>query len=192
MKRLLLILILLVFSLSGCARTVTSPLKKIVEVSFSFSETLGGEQKNYIAVVFNMNKEPIWENLSTWKNFILFNGDKFYKGVNGDQNLKIDQEKGDINLDNLTEVTYGTYDNGSIRLQIPLINLYENNIEPDQLYINVIFFNVYYDPNTGYYLNKNDDLLMTNSDGILLKLIRGSSVTANDSLKIKNFNAKFY
>jgi len=192
MKRLLLILILLVFSLSGCARTVTSPLKKIVEVSFSFSETLGGEQKNYIAVVFNMNKEPIWENLSTWKNFILFNGDKFYKGVNGDQNLKIDQEKGDINLDNLTEVTYGTYDNRYIRLQIPLINLYEDNTEPEQLYINVIFFNVNYDPNTGYYLNENDDLLTTNPNGILLSLIRGSSVSANDSLTIKNFNAKFY
>ncbi|MCS7202593.1 MAG: hypothetical protein NZ841_07460 [Dictyoglomus sp.] len=168
------LLILLFVFISGCARTVTSPLKKVVEVSFTLEFNL--EEGRYLVVAFNKEKQPTTTDLSTWKNFILFKVDdkRFYRGKNG-------------NLDNLSLPYFECTVDSELKnfnLKIPLSQLYEDGVEPEKLHINIFYF---------YYEEENIIFEKYLLSDIAMNIERGFN---RDYLGQSNFissiNLKFY
>ncbi|MEN2984456.1 MAG: hypothetical protein ABDH25_05475 [Dictyoglomaceae bacterium] len=172
--KIFLLIILFVF-ISGCARTVTSPLKKVVEVSFTLDSDFKLEEKHYLVVAFNKEIQPTTD-LSTWKNFILFNVDDkgFYRGKNG-------------NLNNLSSPYFEcTVDSDlkNFNFKIPLSQLYEDGVEPEKLHINIFYFyyegeNIIFDK---YLLN---DIVMTIERGFNRDYLGQTGF-------ISSINLKFY
>ncbi len=129
-SKIFLLIFLLIF-ISGCARTVTSPLKKVVEVSFVLDPNFNLESGYYLSIAFNSEEQPK-DNLSTWKNFVVFDVDdkRFYKGKDGD-------------LENLSSPYFECSVDSELKnfnLKIPLSQLYENGKEPEKLYVNILYF----------------------------------------------------
>lgn len=171
--RIFILIFLLIF-LSGCARTVTSPLKKVVEVSFILDLNL--EANYYLVVAFNSITQPIYENLSTWKNFILFYVDekRFYRGKNGDlNNLSIPYFE--CNVDSELK---------NFNFKIPLSQLYEDGVEPKILHVNIFYF---------HYEGENiifDKYLLND---IVMNIERGFSQDYQGQFGfISSINLKFY
>jgi hypothetical protein len=180
MRRFFYFLIFILF-ISGCARTVTSPLKKIVEVSFTLEDNITFTDDNYYLVIaFNSNiYEQPNDNLSTWKNFFVFKKEitqyKFFKGKDG-------------NLNNLNPVYFEIYYDEDLKnfdLKIPLKELYEDGIEPKGLYINIFYISIGSDNNLIFqkYLFQ----------AIYIEIIRGNQIGPyNYSGFLKNLIVKFY
>uniref|UniRef100_A0A7C3MIN5 Lipoprotein n=1 Tax=Dictyoglomus thermophilum TaxID=14 RepID=A0A7C3MIN5_DICTH len=122
MKRIFIFLLIILFFLSGCARTVTIRPKGLLKIQLEFYNPLslydGG---NYYSLVIPFNKDGYVSNdLSTWQYFIWCDGDRdilnFKWGKNGDLStlqlfsLIHAQLKGEISEDKTTLI-----------FQIPLI-----------------------------------------------------------------------
>lgn len=169
------ILIFLLIFISGCARTVTSPLKKVVEVSFALDPNFNLESGHYLAIAFNSEEKPI-DDPSTWKNFVIFNVDeeRFYKGKSG-------------NLEDLSSPYFEcSVDSGlkNFNLKIPLSQLYEDGREPENLYVNIFYFHY-----------EGEEIIFDNylPDAIFMRIEKGFSQDyLGKSGFISSINLKFY
>ncbi|MGB9856851.1 MAG: hypothetical protein ACPLKX_01730 [Dictyoglomaceae bacterium] len=175
--KIFLVLIFIIF-LSGCARTVTSPLKKVVEVSFKLSKSITFDDENYYLVIaFNSLSQPK-EDLTSWKNFILFRRemvfDRFYKGKNG-------------NLKQLSPTYFecSVDFQNNFNLKIPLYELYEDGKEPEILHVNIFYF----------YINSETEKITFHNylfQDISIEIRRGNQTLYSMPGFIDNLILKFY
>jgi hypothetical protein len=144
MKRIFIFLLILLFFLSGCARTVTIRPKGFLNIEIEFYNPISlYDNSNYYALIIPFNKDGyITEDRGTWQNFVWCDGDgntvNFKWGKNGDLStlqlfsLVHTQLKGGISEDKTT-----------LTIQIPLV-VFGGSIS--RLYMNVSLYKILGNP----------------------------------------------